>query len=102
MAAARRRRPRWSARWCCSRTTPSTDWASRSTSRCIAVSSPSRPTARVLELRAHRAAEHQQLLGHAAADHAPVVRAALADGDATHWFFIRYADPDEGAEYDYS
>jgi thiopeptide-type bacteriocin biosynthesis protein len=26
---------------------------------------------------------------------APVVRAALADGDATHWFFIRYADPDE-------
>jgi thiopeptide-type bacteriocin biosynthesis protein len=25
---------------------------------------------------------------------APVIRDALAAGDATHWFFIRYADPD--------
>ncbi len=25
---------------------------------------------------------------------APVVRAALANGDATHWFFVRYADPE--------
>jgi len=26
---------------------------------------------------------------------APVVRDALAAGDATHWFFLRYADPDD-------
>jgi thiopeptide-type bacteriocin biosynthesis protein len=26
---------------------------------------------------------------------APVVRDALAAGDVTHWFFLRYADPDE-------